>query len=247
MDWGKRSSAVCAAAIIVLTTAAMKPGEVDRAALKSVKQIVFLGPAEPKYYYATTAESRGQIAVTSMVMGGGLIPSLIAAGVVETPLERKLEGHLASLRLGAVLREEISQRLSRQGYDVSSRTVAKREPDKLIKRYVDVRFPGDAYLDMAIVGAGYNDLYTEMLCPSIYLKVRLIENGSLDELCENTYEYSCREEGTKAVQVLAVDLKYRFQDHNVVADNADLALEGIMAGVTLIADRVAAALDKSAQ
>jgi hypothetical protein len=117
----------------------------------------------------------------------------------------------------------------------------------LIKKYVDVRLPGDAYLDMAVVSVGYNDLYSELLCPSIYMKARLIENGSLDEIFEYSYEYSCREEGTKALRVLAVDPRYRFKDHNVVADDADLAREGIMAGVTLIADHLAAALEKKAQ
>ena len=247
MSLNRQTFAICIAASIIVSMTAMKAAETDREALKPVKKVVLLGPPDLGYYYVTTAESRGQAWAATAVMGGGLIPFMIASGVAETPLERKLEGHLSSISLGAVLREEITARLVALGYEVSYKSVAKREPDKLIKRYVNVRASGDAYLDMAIVGAGYNDLYSEELCPSIYLKVRLIEQGSLDEIFQNTYEYSCREEGTHSVEVLAVDPSYRFKDHNVVADNADLARAGLMAGVTVIVDHVAAALDKTAQ
>jgi hypothetical protein len=235
-----------AAPLLALLLCANKTGEVDQKELAPIKRIVMLGPEEPKYYYVTTLESRQQAGLITAAVGGGVIPFLLASGMAETELERKIEGHLSGIDLGSEIATAIEERLAQSGYDVSFGRVPKREPDKLLRRYFNINHSGDAYLDIAIVNAGYEDLYTgDALCPAIYLKARLVDKGSKDEIYEHSFEYSCREKGTSFLALFPVDAKYRFKNHNDVADNAELAREALLAGVPLIADQIATALTKT--
>lgn len=225
----------------------MKAGDVDRESLADVKKIVLLGPLEPNYYYATTKESRDDAFLVSLLLGGGVVPLMLARGAMESSAEGKIEASLIDLQLGAELRGALKERLERDGYEVSFASVSKRKADALLRKYTGVRFPGDAYLDVAIVLTGYNDLHAKAMCPSIYVKTRLVMKQSKREVFETTYEYSCKEQGTQYLQVLPVDAKYRFADPKAAADNAELTREGLLAGVPLIADQIALALKRDAQ
>jgi hypothetical protein len=241
----RQAAAILAAPVFVVLFCANKTGEVDQKALEPVETIVLLGPENPKYYYVTTLESRTQAGLVTAAVGGGVLPFLIASGMAETELERKLEGHIKSIGLGVEIATAIDEQLEKVGYSTSYGSVPKREPDKLLKKYFKVRHSGDAFLDLAIVNAGYEDVYTgDALCPVIYIKVRLVDKDSKDELYEHAFEYSCREKGSSFLTVLPVEEKYRFKTHTDVADNAELAREALLAGVALIAENIAAALEK---
>jgi hypothetical protein len=233
------------APVLALLLCANKTGVVDQEDLAPIKTIVLIGPEAPKYYYVTTAESRQMAGMMTAAAGGGVLPFLIASGMAETELERRLEGHLAAIDLEVEIATAIEARLEQLGYGVSYSRVPERKPDKLLKRYFGVRGSGDALFDMAIVNTGYEDVYSGgALCPLINIKARLVDKDSKDEIYEHAFEYSCRKEGTSFLTLFQVDEKYRFKTHTDVADNADLAREALLAGVPLIADQIAAALTK---
>lgn len=247
MTSARQVLAIATAAVAIVLSCGMKAGDVDRESLADVKKIVLLGPLEPNYYFATTQESRDDAMMASLIMGGGILPLMLASGMSESPLERKIEENIAEVQLGAELRNALKARLESEGYEVSFASVRKRKADALLTKYTGVRFPGDAYLDVAIVLTGYNDLYAKAVCPSIYLKARLVTKQTQHEIYETTYEYSCKERGTEYLKVLPVDAKYRFADPKAAADNAELTREGLLAGVPLIADEIAEALKPGAK
>jgi hypothetical protein len=242
MNIGRRASAVLAAGVIVLSLCAMKPIAADDGAFSSINEVVFLTTPNPTSFMVSTLESRNRVGVAAALFG--ISGTLVAGTMSETEIEKQIKENLAGQDLGTDLHAALKERLEAQGYHVDSVEVKRPQVGDMMKKYSHLKIAGDAYLDVTVDG-GYTDRYTEdaAICPLLRVDVRFVRKPSRI-LFAQTYEYSCRKKVPSTLQVVGVDARYQFKDHNAVADNAELTREALSAGVPLIADQIAASLRK---
>jgi hypothetical protein len=234
-----------AAVVIVVSTGAMKPIEADKRSFSYVNKIIFLATQNPKSFIVSTAESRATVGMGQVIFG--FAAGLVASTVAETAFERKVKVNLDGAALGEDLHEAIKERLIASGYAVETVTLRRQKPGELLSKYSDIKLPTDAYLDVSVEG-GYTDRYTEgvAFCPMIDVDLRFVRKPNRI-IYAQSYEYSCRKKALSTIVHVPVEEKYRFADRNAVGDNQELTREALWSGIAMLADRIAADLQKDAK
>jgi hypothetical protein len=248
MNFSRQTAAVLTAAITFIFSCAMKPIEADQAAISNTERIIFLSTHNPKSFIVSTLDSRNTVGMSQVIFG--FAAGLVATTIAETALEAKIKKNLDGQELGTLLHAAILERLEANGYFVESVALKRQKPGELLKKYSDLsdlKLPGDSYLDVAIEG-GYTDRHSEKvaLCPLLSVDLRFVRKPSRVMFAQN-YEYSCRKKELSTIKLVPVDEKYKFADHNTVANNPELAREAVSAGIPLIADAIAAVIKKATQ
>jgi hypothetical protein len=234
---------VCASAALASPADAQT---IDRAQLSRINHVVILGPPNPgECCVVSTEAGRGHFYFIPIPMGQTMI-FVAGTTTIKTPFELKVEDslHAEKIRLGQLMRNAIYNRLQAQGYRVDHKFVKKHPMNALARTYAWLDYEGDVYLDMAIFAAGLDDVNKDKaLCPWMRVDVMVISWPSRKELVDHTYEYAC--ESKFGGELISVDAKYRFKEHQVLADDTKLAKEAIVSGIDIVAERVTAMFQKS--
>ncbi len=202
----------------------------NRAAHSSINTIVILEPAPPKEYEVANLGHAG--------LSFGLIGGLVAAADISAKTSEFTQlMKTRNFKASDEYRDALVASLEKSGYTVKVQGVARNEQD-LLKTYSNLDPEADAYVDSLIKTGYYSAAGATDYVPLFRTHVRMVKRGTNEVVYEEQVAYGYENRADKAVS-LAADKKYYFKDFAAIKSGADAALEGMRAGIPLVASRIA--------
>ncbi len=224
----------CVLGLVVLTGCVQAPKKqaFNAVAAKQISTVVVTEFEEPKEYVAAILGHPG--------VSFGLIGGLIAAADQSSKTNRLTEAiSPATTKLQAQLVQDVSKRLTAQGYQVTTFAVPKDMVfDATLAAAKNAHPSAQTVLRLGMgisyLAAGPSSDYM----PSLRVRATMINASTSDVLYEELLEYGFSLAGSQAV-VIPHDKKYQFADIDKLVTQAPLARQGLQEGVGLIADQIA--------
>lgn len=207
----------------------------NKEANQSVRRIGILEQHEQEKYFVENLGHPG--------MSFGLIGGLIAVADTESK-KNKFTELMKARNFNAVeeFQKMLLAELENAGYATKLIKPARAKHD-LLKKYDGLDEEVDGYLDFTL-GAGYacKSSFAEYM-PMVHSVVRLVKRESNEILYQEVIYYGYKFEQGEAACFTAEE-QYYFKDFKVLTAQADIALEGLRKGLSLIAKHIGQSLQR---
>ncbi len=204
------------------------PAMLDQTVATRIHSVEMVGPEERKY----------------LVLGSGPAILFILSGPIAGPalanMQTDFDGKMKDMKVHVAdeLRQSISDALQKKGYDVTQ-NVVDRWGANLLFSYSNLGKNADAILDATLIADYvFDGVFSSKLAPYLNFKVRLVDAKTHKPLFSKEYSYGA------APAMMVSDLRYTFPDGNSLANNPQLAAEGLRAGIPLITAQLEQDLSK---
>jgi hypothetical protein len=202
----------------------------NKEANRSIQQITLIEPAANPDYSVVNLGHPAQ--------SFGLIGAIIAAGQISAKTnEFSKQVKSRGFDLTAEFKAALTAELEKAGYRVQLLKLPRAKAEFLPK-YDGVPAGAHAILDTVIEAGYYCAASNSDYIPTIRSQVRLVKPNGKQLLYQEAVSYGY-EQGAKEAISIPAEKKYFFQDFNAISAKVDLALEGMRAGIPLVAKQIA--------
>ena len=207
----------------------------NKEANRSIQQITLIEPAANPDYSVVNLGHPGQ--------SFGLIGALIAAGQISaktTEFSKQVKSR--GFDLPAEFKAALIAELEKAGYSVQVLKLARTKAEFLPK-YDGVPAGTQAILDTVVEAGYYCAASNSEYIPTLRSSVRLLTPDGKQLLYQDAISYGY-EQGAKEAISIPAEQKYFFEDFDAISAKVDLALEGMRAGIPMVARQIAADLTR---
>ena len=202
----------------------------NKEANRSIQQITFIEPAaNPDYPVANLGHPAQSF---------GLIGALIAAGQISaktTEFSKQVKSR--GFDLPAEFKAGLIAELESAGYSVQVLKLARTKAE-FLPRYDGVPAGTQAILDTVVEAGYYCAASNSEYIPTLRTSVRLVRPDGKQLLYQDAISYGYEQGAKEAISIPAAQ-KYFFADFDAISAKVDLALEGMRAGIPLVAKQIA--------